>query len=66
VEQEDAFLQLIEGLYPTESQLDRSARDALRLVGWVVGWSVGIYIYICMYLGGWLCMYGYVIWYMYI
>lgn len=30
VEQEDAFVQLIEGLYPTESQLDRSSRDALR------------------------------------
>jgi hypothetical protein len=37
VEQEDAFVQLIEGLYPTESQLDRSSRDALRYV----------YVHIC-------------------
>jgi hypothetical protein len=29
-EQEDAFIKLIEGLYPTESVADKSSRDALR------------------------------------
>lgn len=39
VEQEDAFVQLIEGLYPTGSQLDKSARDALRCVRTHVAWA---------------------------
>lgn len=29
-EQEDAFIKLIEGLYPSDSVADRSSRDALR------------------------------------
>jgi hypothetical protein len=32
VEQEDAFIQIIEGLYPGETVLDKSSREALRYV----------------------------------
>lgn len=58
VEQEDAFLQLIEGLYPTNSELDRSSRDALRFVClscrlYLCDLSL-LWLYRVWWVGGWM------------